>query len=192
MADDNIGPDGDRARKRGLSARVLRGLCLPLLLAPGAALADSVSVVAEQDLRFGALVVPASGTRTIGADGGISDSGVLAIGGAPAGPARFTVTYDRESGSSKPINILLQVYLTGPQTDSQGGVTGRLSRFETDLPGSASLHSGSVATFTIAGCRARRCSQTFRVGARLQVDRSQGGAELVFALPVTASIMAVY
>ena len=180
-------PGGDRRR-------ILRGavLCLAGMATPGTAAADSISVMAEQDLRFGTLVVPFSGTRTVGVNGSIDDSRVMSLGGAPAGPARFTITYDRESGSNRPLNILVQVYINGGQSLSDGGVTGRLSRLETDLPGSAGLLSGSVATFTIEGCRERRCSRTFRVGARLQVDRSQGGAQLAFALPVSAAILAVY
>ena len=148
-------------------------------------------MVAQQTLRFGTLVVPASGTRTISANGEIADVGLLSISGAPAGPAQFTVTYDRESRSDRSIDILLQVVLNSTQTVNQGGVKGVLSRFETDLPGSIGLTSGSIATFTIRNCRERRCSRTFRVGARLQVDRSQGGGDLAFALPVTASILAV-
>ena len=175
-------------RRRAL---LMAGALLPAFLPLGPARADSVTVVAQQALRFGTLVVPANGTRTISANGEIADVGLLSIGGAPAGPAQFTVTYDRESRSDRPIDILMQVVLNGTQTVNQAGVKGVLSRFETDLPGSIGLISGSIATFTINNCRERRCSKTFRVGAQLQVERSQGGGDLAFALPVTASILAV-
>lgn len=182
----------DRTRHRPAAARIALAAALFCLGPAPAAAAPSVTVIAEQPLRFGTLIVPGSGWRTIGADGTVADSGLLAIGGGAAGPARFTITYDRGSDSTRPINIVMQVFVTGTQSIRRDQVTGRLSRFETDLPGIAGLLSSPAATFTINGCRQRRCSQTFRVGARLQVDRANGGAELVFPLPVTASVLAVF
>lgn len=183
------------AARRRTAARALASVLLVSSLAtPLPVLADTagVTVISEQPLRFGTLVVPSTGSRTITANGSVSDSGILAIGGTAYGPAQFTITYDRQSDSTRPINILMQVFLAGSQTVKQGAVTGRLSNFDTDLPGIAGLLPGSVATFTLTGCRQRRCSQTFRVGARLDVNRTSGGADFVFALPVTASVLAVY
>lgn len=165
-----------------------------LVAAQGKAHADpaSLTVVAQRPLNFGTLMVPSSGSRTLGSDGSISDSGVIAISGEQASPAEFAITYDRGSENNRSINIMVQVFLSGGQTTSTDGVEGRLSLFDTDLALDGGLSSGATGTFTITDCRERRCTQTFRVGARLDVDRSFGGATMIFPLPVTATVLAVY
>lgn len=174
--------------------------CLPLPWG-AVALADqpSVTITADQPLRFGTLLVPASGTRTVGPDGSVADSGLFGMDGAPVGPAQFTVTYDRGNngnqygrGGSGNVTILVQVIFAGYQTVRSGGVTGRLSDLTSDLQGAGNQLTGSVATLTIANCSQRRCSETFRIGARLDVTRASGGADLVFPLPATAAIIQVY
>lgn len=166
------------------------------LVAPqGKAHADtpSLTVSAQRPLNFGTLVVPSSGSRTLGPDGSISDAGVIAIGGEQASPAEFAITYDRGSENNRSINITVQVFLPGGQMTSTGGVQGRLSLLDTDLAlDGGGLLPGGSGTFTITDCRQRRCTQTFRIGARLDVDRSFGGASLSFALPVTATVLGVY
>lgn len=181
-------------------ALCLATLCLPLPFG-SVALADqpTVTITADQPLRFGTLLVPASGTRTVGPDGSIVDSGLFGIDGNPVGPAQFTVTYDRGNNGNQygrpgsgSATILVQVIFAGYQSVSSGGVSGQLSDLRSDLQGPGNQLAGSVATLTIANCVERRCSQTFRVGARLDVTRASGGAELIFPLPATAAIIQVY
>ena len=73
---------------------------------------------------------------------------------------------------------------------SQAGVTGSLAGFVSDFPGAAVLVPGQVFTYTMPSCPTRTCSKTFRIGARLDVTRTSGGAALTIALPMTATLIA--
>ncbi|MDE2561126.1 MAG: DUF4402 domain-containing protein [Sphingomonadales bacterium] len=189
-----------RARLARRCALLAAWLCLPLPLG-AIALGDTpnVTITADQPLRFGTLLVPASGTRTVGPDGSVLDSGLFGIDGDPVGPAQFTVTYDRGNNGNQygragngNITIVVQVIFAGYQTVRSGGVTGQLSDLTSDLQGSGNQLTGSVATLTLANCMTRTCSQTFRIGARLDVTRAAGGGQLVFPLPATAAVIQVY
>lgn len=183
------------ASKFATLARLRRLLCgaALALTTNNVAHADpaSISVSADQPLRFGTFVVPAAGSRSITAEGMVTSNGILSIGSDPVGPAQFTITYDRGSESPRSISILVQVFLSGGQPITVQSVTGSLSSFDTDLPGTTSLAPGVPAIFTIADCTQRQCRQTFHVGARLDVTRSSAGASLIIPLPVTASVLAV-
>ena len=185
------------SRQRRLSGPH-RGLTwlLPLFamaVAPGYAHADqaTITVNADQALRFGSFVVTATGSRTVSASGTVTSNGVFSAGNDPAGPAQFTMTYDRGVDASQSIAIIVQVLLSGSASVTQAGVTGTLSNYDTDLPGITLLTPGQSVLFTIANCTQRRCSQTFHIGARLDVTRNSGTAALVLPLPVTANVLAV-
>lgn len=191
-------PSRKRAARPAARAFAILGLAA-LCAGPARAATPSVTITADQPLRFGTLLVPFSGTRTVGADGSISDSGLMGLAGNPTGPAQFTVTYDRGNNSfhshgrgGGDITIVVQVIFAGYQTVRSGGVTGQLSGLTSDLQGNGNQLTGSVATVTIANCVARTCSQTFHVGATLNVNRASGGAQLVFPLPASAAVIQVY
>lgn len=181
---------GDRQswRKRARPALLAAALCACL---PGVAHADGLSLSADSGLRFGSFVVPASGWRAVDAGGAVSGSGIFPAGSDPVGPAQFTVSYDRGSASTGSASIVVQLVLPGSATQVSGGVSGTLSGFVTDLPGLPTLLPGQATIFVIGNCTTRVCSQTFRVGARIDVTRSSGGARLTIPLPLAATVLAV-
>jgi hypothetical protein len=79
-----------------------------------------------------------------------------------------------------------------PNSASQvsGGVTGSLTRFDTDLPGINALTPGQSAQATLTGCNRRTCTRTFRVGGTLQITRTNGGAQLAIPLPIVVTVLA--
>lgn len=161
---------------------------------PEAARADParVTITSNAPLRFGNLMVPATGIRTISAQGTITDSGLFAIGGSPVGPAQFSVVYDRGNASGRAINIQIQIIFSGLQQVTAGGVVGRLSQLDTDLPSSLGSMNGTTMTLTLRNCAQRQCSTSFRIGGRLEVNRNYGGAALVFPLPAIATVASVF
>lgn len=168
----------------------MAALVVALSLAP-AAQADSFSIQRTADLRFGRFAVFASGWRSVGASGAVSGSGIMAVAGSSTGPAQFTLRYDRGSTSTRPITVAAQVMLIAPGQLIKDGVVARLSAFESDLPGGSLLVSGMPVTVTIANCTTRVCTANFAIGARIDVDRQAGGADLTIPLPVTAILLAV-
>ena len=163
-----------------------------LVLAPPAAAAPAVLTITQNTaLRFGAFVVISSGSRTVGANGAVTNVSVFPVGSAPVGPAQFTVTYDRGNNNQKPIDIVFEVILPGVSPVSQAGVTGRLSAFDSDLAGAMVLVPGRAYQYTLANCVTRTCSKTFKVGAKLDVTRSSGGAVLTIGLPMVANLILV-
>lgn len=157
-------------------------------LVPGA---PSLTVSAGSQLRFGVMVVPLSGSRTVGADGSVSDAGVIPVASGATGPAEFTITYDRGVQSTQPLTITLQVVLSAAPPVLQSGVAGQLSAFTSDLPGAPVLVAGTPVTATITNCVTRSCALTFHIGGRLDVLRAFGSANLAFSLPVTALVTQV-
>jgi len=167
---------------------MLAPIALTLLATPPAR-ADNLVLTANQQLRYGSFAVPGTGSRTVSATGLVTDSGVLPVSG-PTGPAQFTLAFDR-GGGSNPVTLVIQVLLGSVGPVSQGGVTGALSAFTTDLPGVPLLVPGQAAILSLPGCATRICTRSFRIGARLDVTRASGGAALTIPLPVSATILAV-
>ncbi len=169
---------------------LLIGLAALAVTAPAArAAAPTVSVRADQQLRFGTFFTDTAGSRTVSASGAVSGSAVVPIGSSPAGPAQFTITYDRGNNANRSYALLVQLIVTGVSL-KVGGVTGSLSSFDTDLPGVGPLLPGQAAVYTIKGCQRQICTHTFRVGGKLDVTRTTGGAALTLALPVTVVVIA--
>jgi Domain of unknown function (DUF4402) len=166
-------------------------LCAGALVAPGPVAAAPAALTITQDaaLRFGAFVVITSGSRTVSANGAVTNTSVFPVGAAPVGPAQFTVTYDRGNNNVKPIEVIFEVILPGVSPVSQAGVTGTLSAFTSDLAGAAVMVPGRAYQYTIANCVTRTCSKTFRVGARLDVNRASGGAVLTIPVPMVANLI---
>ena len=158
--------------------------------APARAAPAAVIVSADQALRFGSFFTDSSGSRTVSASGSISGTSIVPVTGAAPGPAQFTITYDRGNNANTAYSLLIAVLLPSAPSQVSGGVTGSLSRFDTDLPGLGTLVPGQTAQVTLIGCARRTCIRSFRVGGTLQVTRSSGGAQLAVPLPIVVSVLA--
>jgi len=170
---------------------LLVALPIALVAAPhhAAARPADVQVTADADMRFGEFAVFGRGSRTLSAYGGSIDEGVFAIPGSIVAPAQFTVSYDRGNESRRPIDVSIEVSLLEAGSVTQGGVTAQLSQFVSDLPNAANLRVGEPIAIQIQHCMERICGRTFRVGGRLDVAQSSGGARLTIALPVQAVLL---
>ncbi|MDF8334622.1 DUF4402 domain-containing protein [Novosphingobium cyanobacteriorum] len=163
------------------------------LLCSAGVRAAEVAVTYDTALRYGRFVVPGTtGSRTVAASGTVTDSGVLPIAGYPVGPGQFTVSYDRESSKGgQTLAIVMLLQLTGGQTVTSGGVSGRIAQFNTDLGGLGSLLPGATMSLSLVSCRTQVCSRSFRVGGRLEVTRNFGGATLAIPVTLTATLLSV-
>lgn len=164
--------------------------CLPLSYQVNAK-EPQVRIVAESDLRFGTFMVFGSGSRTVSANGMVTDSSLVALEGNPTGPARFSLSYDRGNQSKHVIDIEVELVVSPGSTVQQQGVRGSLSAFQTDLPGVGSISPGQPIRVLLRNCRERVCSQSFTIGARLDVSRQFGGANLIIPIPVDVAIISV-
>lgn len=149
-----------------------------------------VRVKPEGELAFGTFMVFGSGARTVSASGLVSDLSIVPLEGTRARPARFTIEYDRGNESKHVLDVTLQLTFFAPDTHRQGGVEARLSAFETDLPGHSSISPGELIELRFDNCRTRICSKSFHVGARLDVNRQFGGANLVIPIDLNARVVA--
>lgn len=167
-------------------------LCAGLagLPAPGMAASPTVTVTADQALRFGSFFTDTTGSRTVTSTGSVSSTSIVPVTGSLPGPAQFTLTYDRGNNANVAYALLISVLVPGTASQVSGGVTGTISRFDTDLPGVGTLLPGQTAQVTLIGCRRRICSRTFRVGGTLQVARTSGGAQLAIPVPVIVTVLA--
>jgi hypothetical protein len=71
-------------------------------------------------------------------------------------------------------------------------VEGQLSRLESDASTPTGSTGGAVATFTLANCRERRCSRTIKIGGRLDLTHTAGGAKLTVPLTASAVLLDIY
>lgn len=173
------------ALRAALAAALMAGL-------PETALAaePSVTVSADQLLRFGSFFTDTSGSRNVSANGTVSGTAIIPVTGASPGPAQFTITYDRGNNANVNYSLLVSVMMPGSASQVSGGVSGTIARFDTDLPGISVLLPGQTVQTTLIGCRRRICSRTFRVGGTLQVTRKRGGAQLAIPLPIVVTVLA--
>ncbi|WP_421854550.1 DUF4402 domain-containing protein [Novosphingobium sp.] len=171
-------------------AAAAAGAGLASAAAPALAATPSVTVSADQALRFGTFFTDTTGTRTVSATGSVTGSAIVPLTGTAPGPAQFTFTYDRGNNANLAYSLLIAVLVPGSASQVSGGVTGTIAQFDTDLPGLGALVPGQIAQFTLAGCQRRICSRTFRVGGTLQVARTSGGADLAIPLPIVVTVLA--
>lgn len=171
---------------------MLTVLGLAALTWGGAAQANppKVTVVENAQLRFGSFLVFGSGARYVGPAGEIVDSQVYPTPAEPAGPAQFTLSYDRGNESRRPLDIVVELVLSPPPV-LLGGIRASLSNFTSDLPGGGILAPGKVVSVTLGKCTQRVCSRSFSIGGRIDVQRSWGGGRLTFPLLVDAVVVAV-
>ena len=151
-----------------------------------------ISLSADANLRFGTFAVVSSGWRNVSAAGTVTDSGVFAVNTSGIGPAQFTVSYDRGSGNTSAVTITFALLLANSGSVTQSGVTGTLSNFDTDLGGLTLFLPGQTILANISNCTTRICSRSFRVGGRIDVTRSSGGAALSVPLPITVNLIGVF
>ena len=173
-------------------AFVRQGLVAAAMVAanPAQGAAPTVTVSADQALRFGSFFTDTSGSRTVSANGTVSGTAIVPVTGASPGPAQFTITYDRGNNSVTSYSLLISVLMPSTASQISGGVTGSLTRFDTDLPGISALLPGQTVQATLIGCNRRLCTRSFRVGGTLQIARTNGGADLAIPLPVVVTVLA--
>ncbi|MFA6220476.1 MAG: DUF4402 domain-containing protein [Erythrobacter sp.] len=156
---------------------------------PSRAGPEKVTVQTPVALRFGVFAVPTTGFREVTASGAITGAGIFSLDDSGVGPARFIVEYDRGNNGRRRIDLTIEVVLSGPAVLTQGGVTVRLSRYQTDLPGYGLVQAGQVLRIEIPNCVTRVCSRSFNLGGRLDVDRSFGGGLVEIPIPVDAVVV---
>lgn len=183
--------------RAGPTFRILKLLaigCCALLAGtwafPSRAEPEKVTILTPVALRFGTFAVPTTGYREVAASGAVTSSGIFALDDSGVGPARFTVEYDRGNNSKRRLDLTIEVVFSAPATFAQGGLTARLSRYQTDLPGYGLVQAGQVLTINIPNCIERVCSRSFSLGGRLDVDRSFGGGPVVIPIPIDAVLVA--
>ena len=165
--------------------------CLCLCLGPARAAPAQLSIVPQSDLRFGSFAVMGSGYRIVSPSGAVQDSGIFSTTTSGTGPAQFALVYDRANNSRRTLNLQIQLTFLPPQTVQVGGVTANLSAYQSDIPGAPNITAGQIVEINIPNCATRVCQTTFRLGGRLDVDRSFGGASIVVPIPVDAFLVSV-
>jgi hypothetical protein len=184
---------GQKALLRGSLIATLAAMPVALLLGqaatPARAAVPAVTLTADSDLHFGTFMVFGTGSRTVSASGAVTDRGVVPIEARAPAPARFTISYDRGNENKHVLDLEFELVMSPPPPVRQGGVEARLHGYETDLPGAARIDPGRAVRVTIPGCRTRVCTRSFQVGARLDVTRQFGGAEIVVPIPMDVTVI---
>lgn len=165
--------------------------CLLPASQPAQADAAQVRILPLSELRFGSFAVPSSGSIEVGATGSVIREGIVSVTSGDTSPARFVVRYDRGNNGRTRLDLLIQLTFAAPTSFVQGGVTASLSRYQTDLPGYASISPNQIIEIRIPNCRQRVCETSFNLGGRLDVDRRFGGAEVAIPIPVDAILVSV-
>jgi hypothetical protein len=162
-------------------------------MTPATINATSASLTISQDmpLRFGSIVVFGHGSRSVSANGETGNDQIYPVGINTSGPARFTVTYDRGSDPLREVSVTYLIMLGGVAPVNQSGLTGTLSRFDSDLPEASSILPGRGVVQTMPPCISQTCRSTFHIGAWLEVTQAKGGGTLSFSLPVSAKLVSV-
>lgn len=173
-------------------SKLLPAVALAALAGSGPAIAipPKLTVVNSVFLRFGSFAVPTSGYREISPTGGVTGAGIFALNSAGTGPAQFTVQYDRGNNSKQALNLTIDMVFSAPPNFSQAGLTARLTRLQSDLPGYATIAPGQVVRLQVVNCVQRVCSRSFNLGGRLDVDRGFGGGVVEIPIPVDAVVIA--
>ncbi|MBD2843119.1 DUF4402 domain-containing protein [Erythrobacter rubeus] len=165
---------------------ILSSICTTSLLH---ARPSSVRVISQSELVFGTFMLFGSGARIVSPSGTVSDQSIVALEGTIPRPARFNVQFDRGNESRRALDVEIELFISAPTQVRQDGVDARLSRFATDLPGYARVSPGEAMVIKIENCRVRVCSRSFSLGARLDVTRNYGGANLTVPINLDARII---
>ena len=186
---DSLPPESLPILPRLMAAALLAGI-MAASASPARAAAPSVTLTADQALRFGSFFTDTAGTRTVSSTGSVTGSAIIPVTGTSPGPAQFTLTYDRGNNANVNYSLLISVLVPGAASQVSGGVTGRIASFDTDLPGVSVLLPGQTTQVTLIGCQRRICTRSFRVGGTLQITRTTGGASLAIPLPLVVTVLA--
>jgi hypothetical protein len=151
----------------------------------------SVDIVPQKQLRFGSFGVMASGSRVVSPTGAVTSAGIVPVQGSVTGPAEFTIVYDRGNESKRSLSLVIEVTLLSAPPMNHGGLVATVSDYTTDLTNAPTLAPGQPVLLAIDNCITRQCSRTFRVGGRLQVQRTSGGGPISIPLPITAILISV-
>lgn len=151
----------------------------------------SVNIVPQKQLRFGSFGVMTSGSRVVSPAGAVTSIGIIPAQGSVTGPAEFTIVYDRGNENRKPVSLVIEVMLLAAPPLNQGGLVASVSDFTTDLANAPVLAPGQPVLLAIDNCITRQCSRMFRVGGRLQVQRTYGGGPISIPLPIVANLVSV-
>ncbi len=166
-------------------------LLLALTAVPADAAPPLLTITPGADLRFGTFAVFGSGSRTVTAQGAVVDNAIFSEPGSVTGPAEFLLSFDRGNESKFPIDVIIELVLSGPNMQQVGGVSGTVSAFTSDLPGAPVIVPGQPVTVSMLRCPSRVCTRSFRVGGRLDVTKYHGGASLAIPLPIDATVVVV-
>ncbi len=150
-----------------------------------------LTIVPESNLRFGSFAVMDEGYRIVTPAGGVESQGLFSIASGDTAPARFTLRFDRGNNSRRRLDLRVQLVLSSAPVVTQGGIVARLSSYRTDLPGAPTIQAGRVIEVDIPNCTQRVCSQSFNVGARLDIKRSFGGGRIEVPIPMDAVLISV-
>lgn len=164
-----------------------------LLVPAGPVLADPprLTITPRSSLSFGTFAVFGNGSRTVTPHGMVFDSGVFPDPDSVTSPAQFDLIYDRGNESKFPIDILIQLVVSGPNVGFQPGLNTTVSALTSTLPNAPSILPGQAFTIAIIRCAQRVCGTSFQVGGRIDVTRSHGSGTLVIPLPIDASVVVV-
>lgn len=157
--------------------------------APAMAVPSKLLILNPVLLRFGTFAVPSSGFREVSASGAVTSSGIFALDAGGTGPARFTIQYDRGNNSKRRLDLVIDLVFSTPPAFAQGGLTARLSRYQTDIPGYGVIAPGQTVRIDLTNCLQRVCSRSFNLGGRLDVDHTFGGGNVEIPIPVYAVVV---
>ena len=168
--------------------RMMAGLAaiLASALQPAAAVAQAqpgLTVGFERSLRFGQFAILGSGSRSLGADGTVSDLGLLSVGRDGAQTARFTIEYQRRAGAGTTGAVVVQVVVNAPAQIVTRALKGRIARF--DVSGHGPIRPGEPFEVTLSNCAGTRCSDSFDLGATLEIAGQGDGSALPIPLAIT-------
>jgi len=180
-------------RFRWRTASALAAFSWLTLFASPAAIANqsALRIISNSELRFGTFAVPTRGFREVSASGAVTSAGVFVLSDTGTGPARFTVEYDRGNNGRRRMDLEIELVMSAPPAFGSGGLTARLSRYQTDLPGYSFIEPGQVIRIEMLNCVQRVCSRSFNVGGRLDVERIFGGGPIAIPIPVDAVLVSV-
>ena len=171
--------------------RLLLGLTLIGFSDSALAKPASIDIVPQKQLRFGSFGVMSSGSRVVSPSGAVTSVGIVPVQGSVTGPAEFTIVYDRGNESKRSLSLVIEVTLLPAPPMNQRGLVATVSDYTTDLANAPTLAPGQPVTLAIDNCLTRQCSRTFRVGGRLQIQRSSRGGPISIPLPITANLISV-
>jgi hypothetical protein len=151
----------------------------------------SLDLRAQRELRFGSFGVMASGARVVSPTGAVTNQSIFPVPGGITGPAEFAIVYDRGNESRMALNLVIDLTVLSIPRFTTPTLSGTLSDLTSDLPGAPGLTSGQVVRLTINNCLTRTCQISFKVGGRLQVDRSGVGGAVSIPIPMSVTLVEV-